>query len=360
MTAALDASYSVGPALSGVGVSCARLIGALAKEAPEWRFVLCYRANRFFRSLLEPRPGPNTSRRLLEELLNAPLARRVPLFHGLNQRLPQRRFRRSVATFHDLFVITGDYSTREFRGRFTALARDTAGRADHIVAVSAHTAGQVERLLGVERSRISVIHHGVDPIPQFAAEDLAAFRRRWALERPFLLHVGAVQERKNIRRLVEAVEQLDPQIGLVLAGSDGYGAAEIHARIAASAARSRIRALGYVERGVVERLYRTAIALAFPSLDEGFGLPVLEAMSAGLPVVTSNRSGLAEVAGDAALLVDPADAEAIGAALERAISDAELRKDLIDKGQARAEAFRWSRAAAETLAVYRRLLGAAS
>jgi len=163
--------------------------------------------------------------------------------------------------------------------------------------------------------------------------------------------VGAIQTRKNITRLVEAVERLD--VELVLAGSDGYGAAEIRAGIEASPARRRIRCLGYVDRATLDDLYRTAAALVFPSLDEGFGIPVLEAMAAGLPVVTSNRGGTAEAAGDAAVLVDPADVESIRAGIERVLGDT---TDLIRKGRERAAQFTWARAARETLAVYRELL----
>ena len=354
MRIALDASHSLDRDPSGVGVYSARLIDALLAAAPETEFLLCYRANRYFRSLWRRRPA-NARRRLLEPPLIGRLAGQVHVFHGLNQRLPRVRFRRSVATFHDLFVLTGPYATAEFQRRFAGLAREAAERADHIIAVSRHTAGLVAERLGVEPSRITVAHHGVDPIPEFGAEDLAVFRRRLRLERPFLLHVGAIQARKNLRRLVEAFESLSLDLDLVLAGSDGYGAAEIHGRIAASSARWRIRALGYVDRPTLERLYRAATALAFPSLEEGFGFPALEAMSAGLPLVTSNTSALAEVAGDAALLVDPADTAAIAAALARAVSDADLQAELIRRGSARAGEFRWSRAAAETLAVYGRL-----
>ena len=356
MTVALDATYSLGPALSGVGVYCARLIEALAAAAPRDRFLLCYRANRFFRSLLQAKVPVNARRRLLEEPLNLLLPRRAGLFHGLNQRLPRYTFARAVTTFHDLFVMTGEFSTSEFRRRFTALARDAAARSDHIVAVSAYTASQVEGLLGVEPGRISVVHHGVDPVPAFEAPDLAVFRRRLRLERPFLLHVGAIQERKNIRRLVEAFQELQDGVDLVLAGSEGYAAAQIRHAIAASPARHRIRSLGYVDRATLDRLYRSAAALAFPSLDEGFGVPVLEAMSAGLPVVTSNRAATCEVAGDAALLVDPTDVPSLAAALRRALEDSALRGQLSRKGRARAAEFRWDRAAAETLALYRRLL----
>jgi glycosyltransferase involved in cell wall biosynthesis len=338
VTVALDATYSLGPALSGVGVYSRRLIEELVREAPEWKFLLCYRTNRFLQALAERRPGPNSRRCWMEEPWWTP--RGVNLFHGLNQRLPARRYRHMVATFHDLFVMSGEYSTPEFRQRFTHLAREAAARAELIVAVSHHTARQVEELLGVESSRIRVIHHGVD-----TGDRGPGARGR------FLLHVGAIQTRKNIARLVEAVETLD--VDLVLAGSDGYGAAEIHARIEASPARKRIRCLGYVDRATLDDLYRTAAALVFSSLDEGFGIPVLEAMAAGLPVVTSNRSGTAEAAGDAAVLVDPTDVEAIRAGIERVLGDS---TDLVRRGRERAAQFPWSRAARETLAVYRELL----
>jgi glycosyltransferase involved in cell wall biosynthesis len=356
VTVALDASYSLGRSLSGVGLYCSRLIQSLAIAAPDFRFLLCYRPNRFFRALLASRPAPNARRRLLEEPLNVLLPHRATLFHGLNQRLPRYRFRRTLTTFHDLFVMTGQFSTREFRERFAALAQDAAGRSDHIVAVSAYTACQLRSLLNVEPSRISVIHHGVDPIPEFEAAELAAFRQRLDLARPFVLHVGAIQERKNLQRLVQAFESIRHDIDLVLAGSDGYASKDIHRVIEHSPARSRIRLLGYVTRPVLDRLYRSAAVLAFPSLDEGFGIPVLEAMSAGLPVVTSRLGGTAEVAGDAALLIEPTDTSALAEALRRALEDDASRDKLVRRGKARAAEFRWERAAAETLDVYRRLL----
>jgi glycosyltransferase involved in cell wall biosynthesis len=353
----LDATYSLGRALSGVGVYCRRLFEEIAAAAPKFHFILYYRPHRFFRSLLEQRWPSNVSRRLLEEPLNVFLPRRVAVFHGLNQRLPRYCFRQAITTFHDLFALTGEYSTPEFRQRFAALARDAAARSGLVIAVSCYTAHCVEALLGVESSRIVVIHHGVDPIPEFAAEDLKAFRRRFRLERPFLLHVGALQARKNILRLIEAFETLEGDFDLVLAGSDGYKAEEIHACIANSPARQRIRALGYLPNGAIERLYRSAAALAFPSLEEGFGLPVLEAMSAGLPVVTSNCSALAEIAGGAALLVDPLDTAALAEGLSRATADSSLRRELIEKGRARAAQFTWRRAAERTRDTYRQFCG---
>ena len=145
MTIRLDATYSLGDDLSGVGVYSRELLLALAAGHPEARFDWFYRPHRYLRSWAAEVPA-HVRRRLLVE----PLPLRPPaLFHGLNQRLPQVRLGRAVATFHDLFVMTGDYSTAEFRARFSAQARDAARRADAIIAVSAFTAAQVVRLLKV-------------------------------------------------------------------------------------------------------------------------------------------------------------------------------------------------------------------
>jgi glycosyltransferase involved in cell wall biosynthesis len=350
---ALDASYSLGREPSGVAVYGSRILQALAYAAPDDRFLLCYRANRFFRALLSPLPASNCSRRLMEEFAPFLPPRSATVFHGLNQRLPRASFRRAVTTFHDLFVMSGAYSTPEFRKRFTAIARDAAGRSDLIVAVSRYTAGQVAERLNYPAERITVVHHGVDPIPEISPDAGKAFRRELDLEAPFLLHVGAVQERKNIIRLVESFEGLPERYVLVLAGAAGYGARQILDRIEKSPARNRIRVLGYRTRNELNQLYRTAAVLAFPSLEEGFGFPVLEAMSVGLAVVTSNSSALKEVAGDAGLLVDPLDVDALRGALQAALEDPAVKDRLVTAGLRRAAEFTWQRAAQQTLAVYR-------
>jgi glycosyltransferase involved in cell wall biosynthesis len=355
MRVALDATYSLGTQPSGVAVYSSKIIQALARAAPDEHFILCYRANRFFRALLSQRPAANCSRRLLEEPLCFFIQGQAAIFHGLNQRLPRCRLPRTVTTFHDLFVLSGDYSTPEYRRRFTVLARDAAARSDHIIAVSQFTADQVAERLGYAETRITVIHHGGDPVPEFPADELRAFRQRHSLEAPFLLCVGALQVRKNISRLLQAFERMGADCLLLLTGSSGYGAEEIQQRIQASPVRSRVRVFGYVSSDVLNRLYRTASALAFPSLEEGFGFPVVEAMSAGVPVVTSNGSALAEIARGAALLVNPLDAEEIQLALERVVSDTECRRHLIEAGHERASTFSWEKAAATTLDLYRRL-----
>ncbi len=338
MRIALDATYAVGAELSGIGVFSRALIEALAEALSADMLLLAFRPHRFLRSFAWRVP-PNARRRLLLENVRVGGAE---LFHGLNQRLPAARYRRTVSTFHDLFVLTGEYSTPEFRARFARQARDAARRSDMIVAVSRFTAGQVRDLLGVEESRIRVVPHGV------RLPDRAPGPRR-----PIVLHVGAIQARKNLVRLVRAFRALPPEWRLVLAGGRGYGAGEVFEAIAASPARERIETPGYVNRAELERLYATAGLLAFPSLDEGFGIPVLEAMAWGLPVLASNRAALPEVGGDAAVYVDPLEEEQLAEELKRLASDVELRQRLARRGRERAARFRWEDSARAVAAVYR-------
>ena len=337
MKIALDATYSVGNALSGVGLYSREILWGLAAAHPECRFDFCYRPHRFFRAGELP---PNVRRRLL-------LGARVGgLFHGLNQRLPRVIAGGAIATFHDLFVMTGDYSTPEFRARFTAQARGAAARADAIIAVSAFTKRQVVELLGFDEKRVHVVHHG-----------LRLLKYGTAPRERVVLNVGAIQARKNVARLIEAFETLDSSWKLVLAGSFGYGAEAIRDRIDRSKARDRIAVLGYVTPDELATWYAKASIFAFPSLDEGFGMPLLEAMAAGVPIITSNRSALPEVAGDAALLVDPEDTDALAASLQRLAQDQDLGLELVRKGEVRVRKFRWDKAVQQTWTVYRDLRG---
>ena len=301
-----------------------------------------YRSQRYWRARREPKPS-NVTRRFLADSWGNRSAR---LFHGLNQRLPRKRFPRQVSTFHDLFVLTGDYSTPEFRERFAAQAREAAAASDLIIAVSKFTASQVEDLLHVPASRIRVIHHGIvpRPLPDLPREKM-------------ILCIGAIQRRKNQAALVRAFRAMPSDWRLVLAGSQGYEAAETLREIGNS---DQIQVTGYIPDAELATLYARASIFAFPSLDEGFGMPILEAMAAGIPVLTSDRSSMPEVvrgaAGDAALLVDPTNDEQIEAKLKELVTNETLRQSLIEKGRARARNFTWEKAVEQTAAVYRELL----
>lgn len=354
---ALDATASTGEHLSGVGVYARELMRELARLHPEAGWIWCYRSQRWRAALREPRPAPVRRRPLLDSWVPA-----ADLFHGLGQRLPavfdrQPRRTRTVATFHDLFVMTRDYSTPEFRERFTRQAREAARRADAIIAVSRFTAGQVESLLGVEPGRIHVVHHGVRPL--IAAEPAGAAA---TVREPLILSVGALQVRKNTLGLLRAFERL-PQAAiaagwkLVLAGARGYGAEELVAEIERSPRRAAIELPGWIDDAALARLYARASVFAFPSLDEGFGIPIVEAMAAGVPVLISSASSLPEVAGGAAVEVEPGDTGALGEALRRLIEDEDLRAGLAAKGRARAQEFSWEKCAQQTWQVYRSIGG---
>jgi glycosyltransferase involved in cell wall biosynthesis len=254
--------------------------------------------------------------------------------------------------------MTGEYSSPEFRTRFTEQARLAAENSDLIIAVSEFTAHQVSSLLKFDTSRIRVVPHGVrQPVHQSQSD---------SQRENMILFVGALQIRKNVTRLVEAFERLarnsrnagpveDPW-RLVLAGApSGYRVDQIIDRIERSTCRDRIELAGYVSQSDLEALYSRASIFALPSFDEGFGIPVLEAMAHGVPVVTSNRSALVEVAGDAALLVDPYAIEELECALKRLMNDHTLRATLSDRGRARAKHYTWDRAVEATYSIYREL-----
>jgi glycosyltransferase involved in cell wall biosynthesis len=345
LTIALDATYSLGENLTGVGVYSRELLTGLAAEHPAERFLFCYRTHRLLRAAREPLPN-NAARAWLRSGGFWP--RRAALFHALNQRVDRVRAKRIVSTFHDLFVITGDYSSPDFRIRFTAQARQAAERSDRIIAVSHFTASQVVDLLAVEPSRVRVVHHGVRGIHQDPPSD----DRRENL----ILHVGAIQRRKNILRLVQAFEQTPPDWRLLLVGGQGFGAPEILQRIEQSPRRSSIELAGYVRDERLDELYARARIFAFPSLDEGFGMPILDAMARGVPVLTSNRSATREVAGSAALLIDPADVESIASGLLRIVHNPTLRSQMRQAGLARVKEFSWEKTVAQTWSVYQELL----
>ncbi len=343
MRIALDATYSIDEQPSGIAVYSREMLDGLAAAHPDDSFFHCYRAKQYPKA---PRQtAKNVERHTLLPILGGTFAR-PDVFHALNQRVDRRLGRRVVSTFHDLFVMTGEYSSPQFRQRFQKQARIAERNSDLILTVSEFTASQVHELLGVERARIRVVAHGV-----------RAPRLTERAEEKMVLSVGAIQLRKNTARLVEAFEALPADWQLVLAGApSGFGAEQILQRIESSRAQQRIRVAGYVSADELEQLYARAAIFAFPSLDEGFGMPVLEAMVRGVPVVTANRSALPEVAGDAAVLVDPERVDDIAGALLELCANKDRRDTLAQAGRARAEAFSWPRAVRETYAVYQELV----
>jgi glycosyltransferase involved in cell wall biosynthesis len=266
-----------------------------------------------------------------------------------------------VVTIHDLsFIRFPELFHPANRFYLKVLTRLSAHRARRLIAVSAHTAAETTRLLGVPPERIDVIHHGVDPaFRPLAAGEVAAFRQRQELPERFVFFVGTLEPRKNLVRLVEAFARIhknNDRVGLVLAGGKGWLYDELFATVEALGLGKEVFFPGYVMNDELPLWYNAAAALAYPSVYEGFGMPVLEAQACGTPVLTSNISSLPEAAGDAALMVNPYDVEALAAGLHWLLTDEPLRHELRSAGLSHARRFTWSHTAQETMRVYRRAL----
>lgn len=275
------------------------------------------------------------------------------------QTLPFFRPRRmaTIAVVHDLeFLRYPETYTLKNRLLLRALTRYAVREATRLIAISAYTKENIERVYGRPSADITVIHHGVDQalFRQQAVgnrQQGQSLRQKYELPERYVLFVGAMQPRKNIDGLVSAFEALSnqfPDLHLVLVCGYAWKPQTILGRIDDSSMRRRIHLHWRVPREDLADFYRRAEVFVLPSFSEGFGMPVLEAMAAGTPVITSNTSSLPEVAGDAALLVDPRDTAALAGAIGRAMADASLRDRLVQKGLRRAMLFTWEKSAEAT------------
>ena len=271
---------------------------------------------------------------------------------------------RCVVTIHDLgYLVFPDAHAARRRLELQLSTRWSLHAARQVIAISAATKADLVKHYQADPAKITVVHHGLNPRfrPANVAQ-IAATQARYGLNDPYFLYVGTVQPRKNLERLIEAVAMLDgrqrtadgaahPRPLLVIAGKRGWLSEPIERAARAAGLGERVRFLGYLPDADLPALLSGALSFVFPSLYEGFGMPVLEAMACGAPVLTSNTSALPEVVGDAALLVDPSDTQAIAAGLARLAADPQLRANLRERGLARAASFTWERCARETLAV---------
>ena len=288
----------------------------------------------------------------------------VDLFHSPAPALPPPECHPLVFTLHDVtFISHPECHTLDNRVSAVTSAALAACRSARIIAVSHHTKAQAVEHLGLPDEQIEVIHSAPDP--HFHRTERADLRqavtKRLGIDRPYVLAVGSLEPRKNLVGLVDGMRHLPAdqrdRLSLVVAGPPGWRNEEIHDHLRRAAEELSICQVGCVSRDDLNVLYSFAEVFVYPSLSEGFGLPVLEAMACGAPVVTSDCSSLPEIAGTAALLVDPADTEAIGEAIARVVSDATTREDLRARSLARAQDFSWTRTAAQTFDLYRRVAG---
>jgi glycosyltransferase involved in cell wall biosynthesis len=265
----------------------------------------------------------------------------------------------SVVTVHDVLPLAEpEHYSQLILRRYEVLARLAVRRAALVATGSEYSAGELERRLGVPKERIRVTPYGVEERFRPVPPEPGWLHDRFGIDRPYVLIVGTLEPRKNLAGAVRAFEELDRRLPghlLVFAGGTGWKRSAFEGVVGAS--RAPMVRTGYISDGELVRLYSGAACFVFPSLSEGFGFPVLEAMACGAPVVATDRTSVPELVGDAGVLVDPQSPEQIADGLARVLEDRELAAELRRRGLKRAALYTWPSCAEATVAVYREVLG---
>ncbi len=352
MRVALDLSSLLGSRLSGVGVYVGQLAQALSKRS-DLELEGVWPLNRFLKRSWINRHAPNVRS---APWIPAWSQSRFDLFHGPDFKLPRERGLRRVVTIHDLAFLQPGMTSPDFAEKALKKVEHSllAAEPDAVIAVSEFTRLEILERFPELNGRVFTVHHGADHFSR-ASE---VKRSTVSLDRPYFLFVGNLEARKNVIRLVEAFSSFcakNSDHRLVLVGKPGYGYESIIQAVSDSGVNSRIEIRGYVDHEALASLYLGATAFVYPSIHEGFGFPILEAMSFGTPVLTSKGSATAEVSGDAAAsLADPYSVEEIADRL-KIIADAgaEQRASWSVHGQARANQFKWAECGRRTSLIYR-------
>jgi len=285
----------------------------------------------------------------------------VDVFHATNYFVPPMRRARTVVTVHDLAILVHpEWCSPKIRRFFPGQIARCIREADAVIACSESTKSDAVRLLGVDPQRVTVAYEGIDeslaPVPR--AEAARHVQSRYGVSLPYALFVGTIEPRKNITGLLRAFSKIASGVphNLVLVGGKGWYREDIERVARELGIGERVSFVGYVSsHRELAAFYSAADLFVFPSLYEGFGLPILEAMSCGCPVVTADSSSMPEIAADAALCVDANSDAAIAEAIQRVLGDPALKESLVARGLERARQFSWRKCAETTMNVYERL-----
>jgi glycosyltransferase involved in cell wall biosynthesis len=354
----------------GIGTYIRNLLRHLARLDRDTEYVLLCRSGDVpalrtlgenFRPVIETAPPYSFS-----EQVRIPVAlkrERVSLFHAPHYVLPPLVPCRSVVTIHDcIHLMFPEYLPNKLAlGYARASITLASRRATRVLTVSESSKRDILRFIDISPSKIDVIANAYDE--RFSVEpceeDVVRVRERYQLQDEFVLYAGNVKPHKNLERLIEAFRIVRDRgldhIKLVLIGDDISKYASLRRAVHRHQLHKYVRFLGYVSEETLAVMYRLAAVFVFPSLYEGFGLPPLEAMASGTPVVTSNVSSLPEVAGDAAVLVDPYDPEAIACGIHQILSDDKLRQTRRQKGLQRAAQFSWATSVGRVWEIYQQV-----
>ncbi len=355
----VDATAGARPKLSGVGRYVHELVSSLCQLHPSLALTLGVRLSKFrgVRHL----PRKSAALRPLDDRVDRWILRGYDLFHGMDARLTTARGMRQIATLHDLFSLQrDDLAHEQFRRKKHRRYEMLASDAEHIICVSEETRRQFCKAFPGVRRKTSVIHHGVSSkFRRVEAEERERIRRKYRLPERFLLFVGLLSTRKNLLSLLQAFEEVapqDPELTLVLAGVPSHGYEAIDTLLGKLRSRPRILLPGFVPEADLPALYSAATVFVFPTLAEGFGLPVLEAQACGTKVVATNLEVLSEVGGPGACLTDTADPSILARSLLDVLPDARNEED-VKRRIDWTRRFTWPGAAEKTLRVYRSVLG---
>ena len=352
---AIEVSSSAGrPPYGGIGGAIRNIVTALLRADPTTHYDLCYRPSRWRKGNLLRPSATNAHVRLIVDPFNALLIPNARLLHSMGIYLPRTPRITKLLTVHDLNAVRNPHWVRpEWHEKRSRPIRKAIDRADHVVTYSAFTAREIREEYGLPEDRVHPVLLGVDreTFSPASPTDVDRARRTYG---DYVLSIGLTTARKNFVRLVEAVARLK-DLRLVIVGRPSDAEEDITRAIASNQMEERITRLVRIPEEELLSVIGGARVYAVPSLYEGFGLTVLEAMSCGIPVVCSRAASLPEVAGDGGYLVDSTDTEALAHAIREVVEDDDLASRLRVRGLAQAERMSWDSSARTLRALYRKV-----